>query len=394
MAKVDVEAVRLTSSQQNIVPELPERATSDAFSEDHLEAKWRVEDARQRLGNFAYEMFKQQGMLPFAFKVLSGVRFTEAEALYLANQVSLPVLAKLIALVPRIAVAQSEIFLRPVCFLPIGALLEEQGKEGAFSTCRTYLEQLANDLSVPQPVCLAIDRWQGKFAFEDLLDVLAEVARLSFSNLTFRALGPSSAELKQLFGSKEDLREEVIRVLDLLRAHGVTSIDGGSDIEVHRVGAEQGFFLSVGQLVALPRRMSSLSETSQPGSQHQWFDEGFILGLEALNELSERRNEFQVWFPWSLGSLDHMENLGGQPLGLQLLRAIALGRLMLPKLPFIRAPLSLLGVKLAHVALEFGANDLGFAAVDARTAGCLGLAPLSGIVEIMEKRNAFLRVLA
>lgn len=389
-AKAEVEAVRLTSSQQNIVQA---RVTPELSSADFMEAKWRVKDARQRLGDFAYEMFKQQGMLPFAFKVLSDVRFTEAEALFLANNAPLPVLAKLIALV-RPTATQTEIFLRPVCFLPLGALLEEKGKEGALATCRTYLEQLAKDLAVPQPVCLAIDRWQGTFAFENLLDVLSEVARMSFVELTFRALGPSSAELKQLLGGKENLREEVVKLLDLLQAHGVASIDGGGDLELHHIGAERSFLSSVGQLVALPRGMSALAEASQEGGNYKWFDEGFIRGLEAFRDLSEQHHEFQVWFPWSLGSLDRMENLAGQPLGLQLLRAIALGRLMLPKLPFIRAPLSLLGVKLAHVALEFGANDLGFAAVDARTADSLGLAPLSGIVEIMEKRNAFLKVLA
>ncbi len=46
--------------------------------------------------------------------------------------------------------------------------------------------------------------------------------------------------------------------------------------------------------------------------------------------------------------------------GVDVLRAIALARLVLPANVRIAAPLALLGSKLAQVALEFGASHLGY----------------------------------
>ncbi len=53
--------------------------------------------------------------------------------------------------------------------------------------------------------------------------------------------------------------------------------------------------------------------------------------------------------------------------GVEVLRAIALARLVLPAEIEVRAPLATLGPKLAQVALDFGASHLGYVAPDGQT---------------------------
>ena len=53
--------------------------------------------------------------------------------------------------------------------------------------------------------------------------------------------------------------------------------------------------------------------------------------------------------------------------GVEVLRAIALARLVLPAAIQVQAPLATLGPKLAQVALEFGASHLGYVAPEGQT---------------------------
>ena len=52
---------------------------------------------------------------------------------------------------------------------------------------------------------------------------------------------------------------------------------------------------------------------------------------------------------------------------MEVLRAIALARLVLPAEIEVRAPLATLGSKLAQVALDFGASHLGYVAPEGQT---------------------------
>ena len=54
---------------------------------------------------------------------------------------------------------------------------------------------------------------------------------------------------------------------------------------------------------------------------------------------------------------------------MEVLRAIALARLVLPAEIEVQAPLATLGPKLAQVALDFGASHLGYAAPDGQSSG-------------------------
>ena len=60
----------------------------------------------------------------------------------------------------------------------------------------------------------------------------------------------------------------------------------------------------------------------------------------------------------------------GEFTGVDVLRAIALARLVLPANVRIAAPLSTLGPKLAQVAREFGASHVGFIDGEGRMSDC------------------------
>lgn len=95
--------------------------------------------------------------------------------------------------------------------------------------------------------------------------------------------------------------------------------------------------------------------------------------LETRRELAAV-SDAVVWFPQVRQQPDTHGVHDGQYTGVDVLRAIALARLVLPARVRIVAPVSTLGPKLAQVALEFGASHVGFAAGSAELeelrAGC------------------------
>jgi hypothetical protein len=83
-----------------------------------------------------------------------------------------------------------------------------------------------------------------------------------------------------------------------------------------------------------------------------------------------RPNEFAgFWYPILNNPLDRDNPGDGDFTGVDILRAIALARLILPAEIEVRAPLASLGPKVAQVALDFGASHLGYVALDGQTPG-------------------------
>jgi len=80
-------------------------------------------------------------------------------------------------------------------------------------------------------------------------------------------------------------------------------------------------------------------------------------GLDATNETV-------AWHPKLAGPPDEIGSSEVSFTGVEVLRAAALARLLLPANVQIVAPLAVLGPKLAQVALEFGATHLGYMAAD------------------------------
>jgi len=73
------------------------------------------------------------------------------------------------------------------------------------------------------------------------------------------------------------------------------------------------------------------------------------------------------WYPVVDQPLDRDRGCNHDLSGVEVLRAIALARLILPSEIQVQAPLATLGPKLAQVALDFGASHLGYAALDGQT---------------------------
>lgn len=86
--------------------------------------------------------------------------------------------------------------------------------------------------------------------------------------------------------------------------------------------------------------------------------------LNEIRELQRGRSGFSAFAPLpadlEAGQLDRE-----QPSGYEDMRIIAVSRLFLDNVPHIRVPWLALGLKMGQVALSFGADDLGWAPLDA-----------------------------
>lgn len=99
----------------------------------------------------------------------------------------------------------------------------------------------------------------------------------------------------------------------------------------------------------------------------------WIDALLALRDAFCPTGQMAVWYPALTMPLDQSSLSDGEASGLEVLRAVALARLLLPHEVAIGAPLTTLGAKVALTALEFGAAHFGPVAADRPTAVALRL---------------------
>jgi aminodeoxyfutalosine synthase len=110
--------------------------------------------------------------------------------------------------------------------------------------------------------------------------------------------------------------------------------------------------------------------------------------LVKLRELQDETGGFLAFIPLSFHPENtKYENLKG-PSGLEDLRTIAISRLMLDNIPHIKAFWIMLGLKLAQVALHFGADDLDGTVVEERITHRAGAETPVGIA-----RNEIIRLI-
>jgi len=119
---------------------------------------------------------------------------------------------------------------------------------------------------------------------------------------------------------------------------------------------------------ALPiARTTTLPESPQCIGQSLSEWESFCRTLIATRGRVSSGAAAVAWYPILDEPLDQLGGGAGGFTGVEVLRAIALARLLLPAEIEVRAPLALLGPKLAQVALDFGASHLGYVAFDGQT---------------------------
>ncbi len=154
----------------------------------------------------------------------------------------------------------------------------------------------------------------------------------------------------------------VMEALKRLRAAGLDSIPGGgAEILVDRVRN----IISPGKISAdewlnVMREAHRLgmrtTATMMFGSVET--GEEIIEHLLKLRELQDETGGFTAFIPWSFQPGN--TSLGGVPAtGTDYLRVLALSRIMLDNIPNIQASWVTQGLKVAQLALFFGANDMG-----------------------------------
>ena len=334
----------------------------------------------ERLGMFAYKCLKTEGYIEIAQKLASSEDLSRAEIERLANEARLPILAKLVELVSSIKPAK-EVKLRPLLSLSLEDIAQESSFEDKLQCFSDTIDKIDQNLSYSGPIFIRLDSWITEGSLSEKLSLLKQAVVSKTERVNkFKVLSPSSADIKKLL-AKGDI-EDISEVFSALLENGIDTIEGGCGLDVHFKAAEKGMKLVIGQEV------QSIADS---GANHQaYFSDAFIDLLISIKELSES-GLVEHWFPFTSKNSDTSIH-DNQPLGAQMLRAVALGRLVLRDVDYIRAPLTMLGVKLSTAAQSFGANDLGFAAVDSRTSEKLGLIKMSDIQGLVESDFSYRHV--
>lgn len=223
------------------------------------------------------------------------------------------------------------------------------------------LDQIQSILSIRKsqdPISISLDRWRGQFRFSDFCSVIRDL--LLEQGRELKIIGPSTAEINRTFLSDSyEMRNKkhfIELFLEQLFAVGVTSIEGGSNLETHQLATSLGFTSRFSQGL---RRYEEIIETA-----------------EVLNQTLAQEQTLESWCPVVLNS------------HLSYYKCIALGRILMPSVPRIRAPISLLGFESANGAQAFGANDLGYLSLDEKTSRALGVLKANNVEPETETKNS------
>ena len=188
------------------------------------------------------------------------------------------------------------------------------------------------------------------------LDMIRTVKR-HFPAVTLHSFSP--AEITHL-ARREDCA--VDRIVGLLREAGVESVPGASDLLVDRVRREVSprkctvsEWIAVIEALHRQGMYSSATMTYGLGETR----EERIAHLMVIREVQDRTGIIRAFIPWSF-SPDRTElNHLARATGVDYLKMVAIGRIVLDNVIHLQAGWLTEGVKLAQVALAMGANDMG-----------------------------------
>lgn len=301
--------------------------------------------SKSLLPRLAVRQIESAGLSDVACRILADEELEAADLSRLARA-SLPLLGKLVELQSEPPV---ETTLERTVFCPVASFLEERGLEAAIVRACEEIGKSAG--SSAGPVYLVIDRWNGLANSGELAAILAALVT-RFGGERLQVVAPGT---------------EFARAMGSGLSAGDLGIPG-----VRRIDSDRSALNSVGHLgIDILIQQSSL--TGEPLIAE-------LLEVRAFRCLA-------AWTPHLATPPDRSELAGGEPLGAEVIRAVAIARLALPARVEVRAPVAMLGPKLAQVALGFGATHLGPAAVDARTAAALGIPIEAEIVHLIENNR-------
>ncbi|HEY4760420.1 MAG TPA: hypothetical protein VIH42_07565 [Thermoguttaceae bacterium] len=318
---------------------------------------------RDITSRFVLAQLEDAGVLPLAEKILAKSELTLNEAQQLAS-VTLPLLGKLVELKCDPPALNPKQFVHRVICLPAAALLEEHGYADALAAARCWLDTRLIQPPAFQRLYLAVDRWRGTFSALEMLELLKKaVASDRWASMIL--LGPSSDIIRiWLEETNRTNNLDLSSLLVQLREAGIVALEGGSDLGIHRAAADAGLMIAVSQVVT--------DSTT------------FLSAIFCAREMLAHTGRFTAWYPELSGPLDGSSLADGEASGLEVMRAIALARLVLPVEVTIRAPLVSMGEKMARVALDFGAADLGFMGADAESAALLKIPDPNDLADLFE----------
>ena len=310
------------------------------------------------------KLWDESGLLPAAEKIAAGVPLDrdDAERLY---QSRLPLLAKLVELVSPPRETLQGVGADFVVLCPLASLLEEHALDAAVARAKDMLQETIAALPRPLPLRLALDRWRGTFRRVDLLEALRSILAEIRAPVSLAPLGPTASEFESWLDEAPEVSPETMAAsFGEIRAAGALQIESHGRLDLCRLAAECGLGVAFGQ----PLRSGG----------------EFPRELMAAREGLAGTGRWFAWYPQLGKRLDHSSLEGDEVSGWEVLKAIAVARLVLPRAVEIRAPLTTLGAKVAQVALDFGATHLGPVAADARTAAELRLPELETFDEVIE----------
>ena len=272
--------------------------------------------------------------------------------------------------------------IRPVTILRIASRLEAgQSPEKISAQIREHVLSRIEENQAFLPLSIACDRWSEWSALPVELEILRKLISDSALTRTLHLIGPSSAEIQALTATAS-----VEAIFQLFESYGILSIDGGSHIDVHEVAARKKFSVTYGQDLSDLIESSVVNHTISNRTLRPLtspLEERLCLELLVLKRRVGALGRLRVWFPWFRSAVSRFSNIGDQALGIPILRAIALARILLPQEVRIRAPISALGKHLGELSMLCGADDFGYAAVDRETATALGISLMSEVQPLL-----------
>jgi cyclic dehypoxanthinyl futalosine synthase len=218
------------------------------------------------------------------------------------------------------------------------------------------------------------------------LDLLSSIKKRYGINIH----GLSPPEINYI-AQRSDLT--IRETLGLLRSAGLDSIPGGgaeilSD-RVRRIISPRKLGSAAWLKVMREAHLMGMRSTATMMFGLRERPEDIIEHLEAVRTLQDRTGGFTAFIPWSFqpGNTRYSRSVR-PPTAVDYLRVLALCRLYLDNVPNIQASWVTQGIKLAQVALRFGANDLGSTMIEENVVAAAGVSHSVGMQDMIEAIRA------
>lgn len=200
---------------------------------------------------------------------------------------------------------------------------------------------------------------------------MVHTVKSAFPRLTLHSFSP--AEITH-FARRETL--SVDEVVGQLKAAGLDSVPGASDLLVDRVRqAVSPHKCTVAAWVAV---MEALHRHGMKSSATMTYGMGETLAerlahLQVVRDVQDRTGVIRAFIPWSFSppntELSHLP----RATGVDYLKMVAIGRIVLDNVVYIQAGWLTEGIKLAQLALAMGANDMGGVLTEERVVKATGI---------------------